>query len=157
MHPAPFPENPHQTPHYPTLIVPSFPSRSRSCPHGITPKANWRLPPLVSFAAGIQYTIRWAHAFIEMCIYSRQTDPPLHFPLLSLQCQPNLARHPAPVALPPAHPSLPPAPPRHVSQTPPAKGAPEKYPTPLTMSTSSMPRIHTELIGTMSLLTTGWA
>jgi hypothetical protein len=152
MHPSPFPESPHQTPRYPALIVPSSPSRSRSCPHGITQKANWQLPPLVRFAAGIQYTIRWAHSFIEMCIYCRQTDPPLYFPLLSLHCQP---RHPAPVVPPLAHPSLPPVPPRHVSQTPPAKGAPGKYPTSLTMSTSSMPRIHTEPIGTMSHLTTG--
>ena len=155
MHPSPFPQSPHQTPHYPTSIVLSSPSRSRSCPHGITPKANWLLPPLVSFAAGIQYTIRWAPAFIEMCIYCRQTDPPLYSPLLSLQCQPNPARHPAPVVPPPAHPSLPPVPQRHVSQTPAAKGVPGKYPTSLTMSTSSMPRIHTELIGTMSHLTTG--
>ena len=154
MHPSPFPQS-HQTPHYPTLIVPSSPSHSRSCPHGITPKANWRLPPLVSFAAGILYTIRWAHAFIEMYIYSRQTDPPLYFPPLSLQCQPKLARHPAPVVPPLAHPSLPPVLPRQVSQTPPAKGAPGKYPTLLTMSTSSMPRIHTVLIGTTSHLTTG--
>ena len=157
MHTAPFPESPHQTPHYTALIVPSSPSRSRSCLHGIRPKGSWRLPPLVSFAAGIQYTTRWAHVFIEMCIYcrQRQRDPPLYFPLLSLQCQPNLARHPAPVVPPLAHPSLLPIPPRYVSQTPPAKGAPGKYPTQLTMSTSSMPRIHMELIGTMSLLTMG--
>ena len=157
MHTAPFPESPHQTPHYPTLIVPSSPSPSRSSPHGITPKANWPLPPLVSFAAGIQFTIRWAHFFIEMCTYypQRQRDPPPYFPLLSLQCQPNPARRLASVVPPLVHPSPPPVPPRHVFQTPPAKDAPGKYPTPLTMSTSSMLRIHTELIGTMSLRTTG--
>jgi hypothetical protein len=155
MRPAPSPESPHQTSHYSILIVPLSPSRLRSYPHGITLKSNWRLPPLVSFAAGIQYTILWAHAFIEMCIYCRLTDPPLYSLLLFPQCQPSLLRQLAPVVPPLAHPSLPPVPLRHVSQTPPAKGAPGKYPTLLTTSTFSTHRIPTEPIGTTSLPTTG--
>jgi hypothetical protein len=153
MHPAPFPGNPRQTSHYPILIVPSSPSRLRSYPLGITLKANWRLPPHVSFAAGIQYTILWAHAFIEMCIYYRPTDLPLCSLPLFPQCQPSLLRQLAPVVPPLPHPSLPPGP--LISQTPPAKGAPGKYPTLLTTSTFSTPRIHTEPIGTTSLPTTG--
>lgn len=155
MRPAPSPESPHWIPYHLTLIAPSSLSHSKSSLHGTKPKANWRQPPLASSAAGIQYIIQWAPAFIEMYISCRQTDPPLCFPLLSLQCPQNLSRQPPPPGPPLAPPFPPPVPPRHESRTPPAKAAPGKYPTPHRIPlTFLMLRIHTELIGTMSHLTT---